>query len=256
MNRIIIPLLFASNIACAQAVKVLKFGEAAEFRMGRVISKRLVHPEMGARRITLNYSPTVAGHEFSQHSHDGSDDTIIVLKGQGDLRQGGSRTHIKAGQSVFVPAGQIHGTITTEDGTEMISFQTPPDMALYTGARDSSKAGAAAPKGLITPGSVKYVDYAGRNGMFMHPGLGAMRIAAGHRRLAPGESFSQAVGAGAEMVIFVRQGTLDVPGAGKATTAGERDAVFAQGPVNLEVRNVSGNEAVIIHALAPPDGRR
>jgi quercetin dioxygenase-like cupin family protein len=247
---ILFPLV--CGLAGAQTVKVLKFDEAKEFRMGKTVSKRFVHPEMGARQITLNYSPTVAGHEFSQHVHDSSDDTIVALKGQADLRQGDKRQRFKAGQSVFVPAGQVHGTITMEDGTEMISFQTPPDMALYTGARDSSKAGAAPPKGAITPGAVKYVNYSAKDGLFMHPGTGARRIAAGHQRLAPGKSFSQTVGAGAEAVIFVWKGSLEVSGGSGTQRAGEKDAVFAQGPAKLELRNTSASEVVIIHALAPP----
>jgi quercetin dioxygenase-like cupin family protein len=236
----------------AQTVRVLKFAEAKEFRMGKTVSKRIVHPEMGARQITLNYSPTVAGHEFSQHVHDSSDDTIVIFAGQADLRQGGSRHRFHAGQSVYVPAGQIHGTITMEDGTEMISFQTPPDMALYTGSRDSSKAGAAPPEGAITPGAVKYVEFTGHDGLFVNPAMGAKRIAAGYRRMAPGASFSLAVAAGSEAVVFVRKGSLQVPGASAAQVANEKDAVFVQGPLKLQLRNSSGAEAVIVHALAPP----
>lgn len=256
MKRMIVLPLLCSAIASSQTVRVLKFSEAKEFRMGKVISKRIVHPEIGARQITLNYSPTVAGHEFSQHVHDASDDTIVIFKGEADLRQGDSRHRFKAGQSVFVPAGQIHGTITMADGTEMISFQTPPDMALYTGSRDSSKAGAGPPKGVITPGAVKFVSFAAKNGLFMHPGTGAKRIAAGYQRLASGERFTHEVNAGAEAVIFVRQGAVQVSIAGGSQTAGERDAVFAQGPAKLELRNTSGSEAIIVHALAPPQSGR
>ncbi len=254
MNRTL-PLLalLCCAAAHAQTVRILKFSEAKEFQMGKVVSKRIVHPEMGARQITLNYSPTVAGHEFSQHVHDNSDDTIVIFKGQADLRQGDSRQRFKAGQSVFVPAGQIHGTITTEDGTEMISFQTPPDMALYTGSRDSSKAGAAAPKGVITPGAVKYVNFSDKNGLFIHPGLGARHIAAGHQRIGPGKSFSLSVPAGSEAVVFVRSGDIEALIQGKPAKAGERDAIFAQGPAKLELRNSSRSEAIIVHATAPPE---
>lgn len=237
----------------AQTIRILKFSEAMEFRMGKVVSKRIVHPEMGARQITLNYSPSVAGAEFSQHVHDKSDDTIILFKGQADLRQGDSRHRFTAGQSVYVPSGQIHGTITVADGTEMISFQTPPDMALYTGSRDSSKAGAAPPKGLITPGAVKYVNFSAKNGLFYDPGTGAPRIAVGYRRLARGETFTQPVGAGKEAVIFVHQGAVQTTIKGKPEQARARDTIFVQGPAELKVRNISGTEAVIIHALAPPD---
>ncbi len=254
---LLFAVLLCAMVADAQTVRVLKFSEAMEFRMGRIVSKRIVHPAMGARQITLNYSPSTAGHEFSQHVHDSSDDTIILFRGQADLRQGDSRHRFTAGQSVYVPAGQIHGTITMADGTEMISFQTPPDMALYTGARDSSKPGAAPPKGVITPGAVKYVSFSDKNGLFFHPGAGAPRIAVGHRRLAAGESFSQTVAAGQEAIVFVRQGSVQTVGGGRSERAGEKDAVFVQGPAELKLRNGSAAESVIIHALAPPaPGRR
>src|SRR3569833_147853 len=98
-----------------------------------------------------------------------------------DLRQGDSRVPYRAGECAFVPAGQIHGTITTGSGdTVMISFQTPPDLVLYTGARDSSKPGAAPPKGVITPGAVKKVNFAAKNGFFTEPSMGAMRGAGAH----------------------------------------------------------------------------
>lgn len=240
-------------VANAQTVRVLKFSEARQFQMGRVTSHRIVHPEMGARNITLNHSASEAGDEFSQHVHDDSDDTILIFKGQGDLRQGDSRRRFVAGQSAFVPAGQVHGTITTEAGTVMISFQTPPDMALYTGARDSSRAGAAPPKGAITPGAVKFVDFAGKDGFFIHPGMGAQRIAVAHRKLRPGGGFQASVSPGGEQVVFVRQGAVRVNAGGERLQAGEKDAVFVSGPAKFEVRNDSGQEAVIIQAQAPPE---
>ena len=81
----------------------------------------------------MNFSVSQDGREFSQHVHDYSDDTILILQGQADLRQGDSRTPLHAGQCAFVPSGQIHGTITTGAGdTIMISFQVPPDLVLYT----------------------------------------------------------------------------------------------------------------------------
>jgi len=243
----------ASACAAQAQIRVLKFSEATPFRMGKVTSYRLVHPEMGARRLTLNYSRSEPGNEFSQHAHDNSDDTILIFEGQGDLRQGDSRRGFRAGQSAFVPAGQIHGTITTGTGTAvMISFQTPPDMALYTGARDSSRPGAAAPKGLITPGAVKFVDFAGQNGFFVHPGMGASRVAVAHWRLKPAEKLSTAVASEGEQVLFVRKGAVIVTAESKRYRAGERDAMFIRGPAELEIRNESAGETVLIQAQAPP----
>ncbi len=244
--------LFIVRTADGQ-VRLLRFAEAKQFRMGAVVSNRIVHPDMGAKKLTLNYSVSQPGNEFAQHTHDDSDDTILILQGSGDLRQGDSRRSFAAGQAAFIPRGQIHGTITTgAEAATMISFQTPPDLALYTGARDSSRAGAAPPKGATTPGAVKFVEFAQRNGFFVHPGMGAARIAVAHWKLKPGEKLSATVPREGEQVLFIWKGAIAVRHRGGSLQAGERDAVFASGPAEFEIRNESSGEAIVIQAHAPP----
>src|SRR2546425_645376 len=129
-----------ASVADAQSVRVVRFPESIPFHMGEVTSRRIVHPDLGAKKTTLNYSVSKPGAEFAQHVHDYSDDTILVLQGEVDLRQGDSRQRFKAGECAFVPTGQIHGTVTAGTGDAiMISFQNPPDLILYTGARDSKR---------------------------------------------------------------------------------------------------------------------
>lgn len=170
------PVLGASG-----SIRVLKLADGKSFHMGKVNAIRIVYPEMGAQRFTLNYAPSEPGDEFPQHVHDHSDDTFLVLQGQVDVRQGNSRRPLLTGQAAFVPSGQIHGTITTGTGTAiLISFQCPPDFALYTGARDSSRQGAPPPKGLITPGAVKVLDFARRDGFFLYPAMGSTRASAAY----------------------------------------------------------------------------
>src|SRR6188768_1485319 len=169
MSRLVLLLTFVAA-SQAQSIRVVKFSESNPFQMGEVTSRRIVHPGLGAKNTTLNLSVSQPGAEFAQHVHDHSDDTILVLQGEVDLRQGESRHRFYAGEAAFVPSGQIHGTITAGTGDAvMISFQNPPDLILYTGARDSKKAGAAKPVGVITPGAVKYVNFGGKNGFFTSP---------------------------------------------------------------------------------------
>jgi mannose-6-phosphate isomerase-like protein (cupin superfamily) len=249
---IAVACLAAVPVAQAQTVRVIRFAEGKPFVMGKVTSRRIVSPDMGAKLTTLNYSLSQSGSEFSQHVHDHSDDTILVLQGQMDLRQGDSRVPYHAGQCAFVPAGQIHGTITTGTGeTIMISFQTPPDLALYTGARDSSKAGAAPPKGLITPGAVKKIEFANRNGFFTDPAMGSKHAAGAHRKLKRSEHFTADVAAGGEQVLFVWKGALKVKNKSASYTAGEKDAVFITGPAHLEVWG-DADESTVIQIQAPP----
>jgi mannose-6-phosphate isomerase-like protein (cupin superfamily) len=245
--------LLAVEAGQTQIIRVLKVSDGVPFRMGKVDARRIVYPEMGAKQLTLNYAVSEPGYEFPQHVHDHSDDTFLVLQGQVDVRQGDSRRPLLTGQAAFVPAGQIHGTITTGTGTAiLISFQCPPDTALYSGARDSSRPGAAPPKGVITPGAVKLLDFADHNGFFVHPGMDSHRVAVAYRKLRLGEKFSTSVSEDAEQLLFVWKGALSVRSNGRFHKAGERETVFINGKNRLDVEGASQSETVVIQVQAPP----
>ena len=243
-------------LACsaqAQSIRVIKFADSQPFRMGEVTSNRIVHPGIGAKKTTLNYSVSKPGNEFAQHVHDYSDDTILVLEGEVDLRQGDTKRRFKAGECAFVPTGQIHGTVTAGTGEAiMISFQNPPDLILYTGARDSKRPGAAQPKGDITPGAVKYLDFAHKNGPFTNKAMGSQRASGSHYVLKPGTHFNSKVEPEGEQVLFVWKGAIRVKDkAGQAYTAGEKDTVFIQGAAQLEVIAEGSVETHLIQIEAP-----
>lgn len=248
----VISLLKAGPEA-ASGIRILKLSDAVRFQMGRVKSWRIVYPAMGARNLTFNMSISEPGDEFPQHVHDHSDDTFLVLDGQADVRQGSSRRSLPVGHAAFVPAGQIHGTITTGSGpATLISFQCPPDAALYTGARDSSRPGAAAPKGLITPGAVKLLDFGSQNGFFTNPGMGSKGIAIAYRKLKPGEEVTTAMDGNGEEVIFVWRGSVKVQSGAEIFQVGEREGLFISGSHQLRVQNNASGETAIVQAQAPP----
>jgi quercetin dioxygenase-like cupin family protein len=246
-------LLAVTPAAETQTIRVIRFSESKAFQMGTVTSRRIVHPDMGAKKTTLNHSVSKPGNEFAQHVHDYSDDTILVLAGEVDLRQGDSKRRFSTGECAFVPMGQIHGTITagTSEAT-MVSFQTPPDLVLYSGARDSSRPGAAAPKGVITPGAVKYLNYSSKNGLVTSQAMGARNGVFAHRRLKPAERFRAKVDAGGEMVLFVWKGAIEVKHKSGTYSAGETDTVFVSGEAKMEVNDSSGQGSIVIQIHAPP----
>lgn len=223
--------------AFSQPVRVIRFADSDPFKMGTVTARRIVHPGLGAKKTTLNYSLSEPGAEFAQHVHDNSDDTILVLEGEVNLRQGDSLRLFKAGECAFVPTGQIHGTVTAGKGeAAMISFQNPPDFILYTGARDSSRPGAAPPKGIITPGAVRYVDFRAKNGPFTGPHIGAHKSVGSFFKLDAGKTIRTKVGKEGELVLFVWRGGVTVKDMqGNTYSAGERDAIFVQGANALEI---------------------
>lgn len=118
-------------------VKVLKISQSEHFKMGTGENWRVVHPEMGAKHITLNYAVHAPGAEFTPHVHEDSEDVIVVLEGHGEIRSGDQLLPFEAGDVLYVPAGVLHGTINTGDEPlVMFSCQSPPDPALYTGEKD------------------------------------------------------------------------------------------------------------------------
>ncbi len=118
-------------------LKYLSTNAGVHFTMGKGDSRRLVHPDMGARHLTLNHSVFQPGQEFPQHIHDNSEDVFVVLQGGVSVREGDVYTSISTGQAAFIPQGEVHGTVnTTDDIAVLISFQGPPDMMLYNGARE------------------------------------------------------------------------------------------------------------------------
>ena len=253
MLKILLALaLFAGSVA-AEAVRILRPTDWATFKMGDVTSNRIVHPGLGAQKTTLNYSVSKPGAEFAQHTHDESDDTIIVLQGEVDLRQGDSLRRFRAGDVAFVPGGQIHGTVTAGTGEAiMMSWQNPPDLVLYTGARDSKKGGAAPPKGLITPGAVKYLSYANKNGPVTSPAMGSRRSTFLNRRLKAAESFRARVEVEGEQLLFVRSGSIKVTDGKGTWEAGEKDTVFVTGPASLQV-TAGSPDTIVFQVQAPPE---
>jgi quercetin dioxygenase-like cupin family protein len=222
----------------AQEVKVVRFADSIPFTMGEVTSRRIIHPGLGAKKTTLNLSISQPGAEFAQHVHDSSTDTILVLDGEVNLKQGGS-LHL------------FNGTVTAGKGDAvMISFQNPPDLVLYTGARDSKKTGAA-PKGVITPGAVKFVDFRSRNGEFTNAKLGSDRATGFHRKLSKGESFRAKVANTGEGLFFVWKGAIRVKQGSNVYTAGERDTIFVTGPAELEVAGDFAGKTELIQVDAP-----
>jgi quercetin dioxygenase-like cupin family protein len=109
------------------------------FRMGSTQSRVLVSPQMGARHVTFNYIRYEPHAEFPQHLHDHSEDVFLVLEGSGWFKEGKKLTPIGPGDVVFIPAGEVHGTLAGPDGMVVVSCQGPPDAKLYSGERDSSR---------------------------------------------------------------------------------------------------------------------
>jgi quercetin dioxygenase-like cupin family protein len=225
------------------------------FPMGKGKSSRVVSPEVGAHEITLNLSVFEDGDEFPQHVHDISEDCFIVLDGSVSLRQGDAYTPLLAGQAVWVPVGEVHGTYNhSGQRAELISFQSPPDLALYRGDRDGGHGELPTPEG---ENRSRVVTLAGED-VGPIPGVGAVdgevRSAVDPRRgaehlaverivLDPGGRLDL-VPDGREHVLVVLDGTIVAP-SGEPVSA--RGIVF--GLLDEQFTATAGDDGcVLLHS--------
>ena len=217
-------------------MQLLDLYSGRAFRMGKGSNWRIVHPEMGARRLTLNHGLHEPGQEFTQHLHDESEDLIVVLEGSGALRQGDTYTPIEAGEGIFVPVGEVHGTVNDSGApARLISFQSPPDPALYAGKRDhGADASPLPPSGhrsevrvfalakggpaLGKPGDWRCVVSAGQ---------GARHLGLDYIRLAAREELSHTA-ASAEEVFVVLTGSATVQADGARLPLARHGVAFLQ----------------------------
>lgn len=56
------------------------------------------------------------------HSQDQID---YMLKGSADVSINGEITHVKPGESIFIPGGATHGFLVSEEDQEFLEFFTP-----------------------------------------------------------------------------------------------------------------------------------
>ena len=232
------------------------------FKMGDGDSRRVVAPEMGAREITLNYSVFGAGQEFPQHRHDSSEDCFIVLRGGASVREGDRYRPIQAGDAVWAPVGEVHGTVnTTDDVAVLISFQSPPDGALYRGERDTSHGTPPKP----VPGAESLVRIsrmaevpvnglphgvaveAGELRRVVSPGTGAAHLEVNHVSLGPGGVLSLEPGEH-EQVLIVLRGDLTPQGTDKGPLT-EGGVVFLEPGDALTLR-AERDGAILVRAVA------
>jgi hypothetical protein len=212
-------------VARAQTVRLIRFSEGSPFQMGEVTCQRIVHPGIGVKKTTLT-TPSPNLEPSSRTTFTTTPMTrfwsckVKWISGKA-TRCGVS----KPGECAFVPTGQIHGTIMGGTGEAiMISFQNPPDLILYTGARDSKKPGAAPPNGVITPGAVKFLNFDGKNGLVTFGAMGSERAAFAYRKLKSSETLKTRVDAG-EQVLFVLKGLIQIKDAAGSYLAGEKDTL-------------------------------
>ncbi|HZQ98100.1 MAG TPA: cupin domain-containing protein [Chloroflexota bacterium] len=231
---------------------VIEPARAQRFQMGGGDSRRLVGPDVGARSVSMNFSVFQPGHEFPQHVHDASADVFIVLDGGVSVRQGDAYTPIKAGDLAYIPPGEVHGTVNLTDGVAtLISFQSPPDDALYRGERDSSRNGAAPkpPPGhtsRVKIGNLTATAPTARPGVRAWTPVGAAELRISCYVLDPGATLDLPAADG-ERVVFVTEGSAALEhGAATAAALPRWTGAFLAARESGRLRNDGPNPTQVI----------
>ena len=237
-------------------MQILNLEKGLFFQMGKGQNWRVIHPDMGAKQITLNHGLHEPGNEFTQHTHDETEDLIVSLEGGGSMRQGDIYTPFKAGDALFVPANEVHGTKNTTDKTaRVMSFQSPPDMALYRGERDvkeipKPKEGHASGIQIIT------MDKAGP--VFGKPGdwrnvvsntKGAKHLSMDYIKLNSGEGFDHEP-LQTESVYVLLIGKADVLANDQHEVLKSYDVIFLNPGDKFHLKNIGAGPTKLVHCQA------
>ncbi|MYC95219.1 MAG: cupin domain-containing protein [Caldilineaceae bacterium SB0661_bin_32] len=239
---------------------LLSASKAAAFKMGKGDSRNLVGPSTGAQDITLNYSVFQADEEFPQHFHEESADIFIVLEGGVSVRQGDAYTPITSGQFAYVPSPEVHGTVNTS-GAEatLISFQAPPDQALYKGERDPSKTGTT-PRPPDNHRTTVRIDnlasgIASEDGMTKSwapasPATGTPEMRLDYFELGQGGNLEASASEDKEAVWFVWRGEVSITAGGETLRASRHEGAFIPSGEAQTVRNDREETARLIRCQA------
>lgn len=69
-----------------------------------------------------------AGEEIGEETHEGIDQVLMFVEGEGEAVLNGERRAVRAGSVVVVPAGTLHNFITKGDAPlKLYTVYTPPE---------------------------------------------------------------------------------------------------------------------------------
>lgn len=232
----------------------------ASFQMGQGDSRNLVGPATGADGITLNYSIFQPDQEFPQHFHEASADIFVVLEGGVSVRQGDAYTPIHAGQFAYVPSPEVHGTVNTSGAqATLISFQAPPDQALYSGERDPSQTGRtpAPPENHRTRVRIDRLssgdrceEGGARRWSPAAPQTGTPEMRLDYYELDQGGRIDLPASSDKEAVWFVWEGEVEIAAGGAKHNASQHDGLFVPPGEAQTVRNRGSGAARLVRCQA------
>ena len=97
--------------------RVITQGEAKNLGLPGRVSLEIVSREKGSQGVTLRLveipAPNPDQPLRGPHQHDGFEECIFVLSGEGFTEAGADRFPLKVGDTILIPAGESHVTRNT-----------------------------------------------------------------------------------------------------------------------------------------------
>lgn len=100
-------------------------GEVLERASGKVVIK--ASPRTGSSRLAVGTQTLRPGAGIGVHRHPGTDEVLIVQKGNGTVLVNGRRLPVDPGAIAFVPAGAWHGVENAAE-LEILWIVSPPGL--------------------------------------------------------------------------------------------------------------------------------
>lgn len=100
--------------------RVLTQAEAKSMGLPGRKSLEIVSGEKGSRAVTLRLveipAPRPGDRQRGPHCHDGFEECIYVLSGEGCTEADSGKFPLKAGDTILIPSGEMHMTHNTGAG--------------------------------------------------------------------------------------------------------------------------------------------
>jgi quercetin dioxygenase-like cupin family protein len=114
---------------------VFNINEGIEIEDDKDCVTRLVGwPGVGTRMVSFHLLTHKKGGYYETHRHPASEDSMICLRGQGEVNLGRGWVAVEAGNAIIVPRGCEHATRNSPDAVEdfvVLSYNCPPPMEYY-----------------------------------------------------------------------------------------------------------------------------
>ncbi|MDN5345279.1 MAG: hypothetical protein PWQ18_1393 [Clostridia bacterium] len=114
---------------------VFNINEGIDIQDSKNCTTRLVGwPGMGTRMVSFHLLIHKPGGGYDIHYHPMSVESLICVRGKGEINLGSGWVTIAAGNAIYVPAGRPHATRNTAESQEdfiVLSYNCPPPMEYY-----------------------------------------------------------------------------------------------------------------------------